>query len=283
MIMKIIDHRLYKDDGTPYPFRPSPNIGGRIIQTYLVMHYTASRDVSSAVNALTNPAIKASAHVVVGRDGSITQLVPFDTQAWHAGQSSWKELSGLNQYSIGIEIDNAGLLNRKGNSWVAWFGDVYSNDQVIEAEHKNSPGIKYGWPLYTPEQLFATLELAALLVQCYKLKDVLGHDDIAPKRKTDPGPAFPMETFRARLFGGRDSDEGIGRVGGTYVTTDVLNIRSRGDQNSPLLTIAPLPKGTRVKIVTSPEGWWKEVEVLNTIKGVNRARGWIHSRYISPV
>jgi N-acetylmuramoyl-L-alanine amidase len=281
--MKIIEHRLYKDDGTPYPFRPSPNIGGKIDHKYLVMHYTASRDVNSAINALTNPAIKASAHVVVGRDGSITQLVPFDTQAWHAGESTWKGLSGLNKYSIGIEIDNAGLLTRKGSSWVAWFGDIYPETQVIEAEHKNSPGVKSGWQLYTPEQLFATLELSALLIQRYQLLDVVGHDDIAPKRKTDPGPAFPMETFRARLFGNRDSQEGIGRVGATYITTDVLNIRTGPDQNSPTLAVSPLPKGMRVKITKSPDGWWKEVEVLDTLKGVSRAKGWIHSRYIVPI
>jgi N-acetylmuramoyl-L-alanine amidase len=283
MLMKIINHRLYKDDGTPYPFHPSPNVGGKIEHQYLVMHYTAGRDMNSSINALINPTIKASAHIVVGRDGSIAQLVPFDTQAWHAGESSWKGLSGLNKYSIGIELDNAGLLTKKGSSWVAWFGTVYSDDQVIEAAHKNSPKVKSGWQLYTPDQLLSALELSALLVQQYKLKDIVGHDDIAPGRKNDPGPAFPMETFRSRLFSNRDSEEGLAKVGATYVTMDNLNIRNGPDATAPVLPIAPLPKGTRVKVTKSPEGWWKEVEVLDTVKGVSRAKGWIHSRYIAPV
>jgi len=108
--MKIIRHRLRKDDGNPYPFVPSPNKGGKAEPKYLVMHYTATPDLEVAIRSLINPKRKASAHLVIGRDGSITQLVPFDRVAWHAGASSWDGLKGLNRYSLGIELENAGKL-----------------------------------------------------------------------------------------------------------------------------------------------------------------------------
>jgi N-acetylmuramoyl-L-alanine amidase len=219
--MKIIQHRLYRDDGTAYSFIPSPNFGSEIQHEFLVIHYTAGRDAQSAINWLIDPERKVSAHLVIGRDGSITQLVPFDKIAWHAGRSEWKGFINLNQYSLGIELDNAGFLTRHNNPlaphlfslvdgdrgekvdnrWLSWLKDEYDDSEVIEAVHKHETEPR-GWHTFTPEQIAAALEVAKLLVKNYNLWDVVGHDDIAPGRKLDPGPAFPMESFRACLFEG---------------------------------------------------------------------------------
>ena len=213
--MKIIQHRLYRDDSTAYPFIPSPNFGGEIQHKFLVIHYTAGRDAQTAINWLINPRSKASAHLVIRRDGSITQLVPFDKIAWHAGRSAWKGFINLNRYSLGIELDNAGFLTRhsfppvyggdrggkEANRWLSWFKDEYDDSEVIEAIHKHETKPR-GWHIFTPEQIAAALEASKLLVNHYNLRDVVGHDDIAPERKIDPGPAFPMEDFRACLFKG---------------------------------------------------------------------------------
>ena len=156
-----------------------------------------------------------SAHLVISRDGSITQLVPFDKIAWHAGRSAWKGFINLNRYSFGIELDNAGFLTRhsfppvyggdrggkEANRWLSWFKDEYDDSEVIEAIHKHETKPR-GWHIFTPEQIAAALEVSKLLVNHYNLRDVVGHDDIAPGRKIDPGPAFPMEDFRACLFKG---------------------------------------------------------------------------------
>ena len=199
--MKIIQHRLYRDDGAAYPFIPSPNFSGEVQHKFLVIHYTAGRDVQSAINWLIDPERKVSAHLVIGRDGSVTQLVPFDKIAWHAGRSEWKGYRNLNSYSIGIELDNAGFLTRHNNRWLSWFKDEYDDSDVIEAVHKHETQPR-GWHIFTPEQIEALSEVAVLLVKHYNLRDVVGHDDIAPGRKLDPGPAFPMKDFRARLFEG---------------------------------------------------------------------------------
>lgn len=275
--MKIVNHRLCQDDDKPVPFVKSPNVSsGNLRHEYLIMHYTAGRSAESSVNALTNSRLKASAHLVIGRDGSITQLVEFNTIAWHAGTSSWMGLSGLNRYSIGIELDNAGPLERTSTGWVAWFGEIYPDNQVIEAVHKNER-TRRGWHLYTQEQLFVALEVANTLIDHYNIKDILGHDDIAPRRKIDPGPAFPLATFRARLFGraenGGDNNEDV------YYTIANLNIRSNPGEEFARLSVAPLPRGTRLKVVDS-EGVWKRVEVIGTVKGVKNVTGWVHGNYI---
>lgn len=280
--MKIVNHRLHQDDDKPVPFVKTPNLSqGTLRHEYLVIHYTAGRSAESSVSALANPNLKASAHLVIGRNGSITQLADFNAITWHAGVSSWMGLEGLNRYSIGIELDNAGPLEKTAKGWVAWFGSVYPEDQVIEAVHKNET-TRRGWQLYTPEQLFVTLEVANTLINHYKLKDILGHDDIAPRRKIDPGPAFPLATFRARLFGRADDTATETGSGVIYQTTTNLNIRSNPGEQFERLSVSPLPRGTRLKVVDS-EGVWRRVEVIDTVKGVKNVHGWVHGDYIKPV
>ncbi|MDH4127596.1 MAG: N-acetylmuramoyl-L-alanine amidase [Spirochaetota bacterium] len=192
------NHRLIFNDSQDVNYVQSPNHGGIITPEYLVIHFTAGRDLSSSVKWLTNPRSRASAHLVIGRDGTVTQLIPFNIKAWHAGKSSWRNRVGLNNYSIGIELDNAGRLTQSNNGkWYAWFGKVYPSSEVILAIHKNET-VTSAWHKYTDKQLEVALEITQLLVEHYSLQDVVGHDDISQKRKIDPGPAFPMDNFHSR-------------------------------------------------------------------------------------
>lgn len=270
--MKITRHRLSDDQGSAHEWRPSPNRGGKLEPEYLVMHYTAGRSLQESVNWLGSKASKASAHVVIGRDGSIVQQVPFDRVAWHAGASSWEGREGLNRWSIGIELDNAGRLTRHGSRWRAWFGDTYDADDVLEATHKNDSE-PAGWHVYPPEQLAAALEVATMLVERYGLRDIVGHDDISPGRKSDPGPAFPMASFRARIFGRREDQPVIQRA------TAVLNIRTGPGTQHATLADGPLPVGTRVQVVRQQQSW-RLVDVLDTLNGVSDVQGWVHHRFL---
>ncbi len=188
--MKIKNHRLMNDDDSAVPFRQSPNVGGSVQHRFLVMHFTAGRSAIESVEWLASRKAKASAHVVIGRDGSITQLVPFDRVAWHAGASSWEGLEGLNNYSLGIELDNAGRLTRQGEHWRAWFGGTYDDSEVIQAVHKHETSL-CGWHDYTPAQIDAALQVAGLLVDKYALRDVVGHEDIAPSANAIPARPSP--------------------------------------------------------------------------------------------
>lgn len=274
--MKVLNHRLALDDGRATAFLASPNTGGIITPRFLVLHYTASSSAASTVSWFQNRDSRVSAHLVIARDGTPTQLVPFNREAWHAGRSSWGNLSGLNRYSIGIELDNAGCLVRTGGKWVSPLTRrSYPDREVTIATHKNAPPgtSPCGWHAYTPEQIESTLACGMALMNQYALADVLGHEDIAPGRKTDPGPDFPMDSVRARLQGrGDDQPE-------RYQTTARLFIRSGAGPEFPALPGTPVPLGTEVEVMAKHGVWW-QVDVVGEVNGVMDIVGWCHSKYL---
>jgi N-acetylmuramoyl-L-alanine amidase len=147
--LSIEDDRLV---GEGVAFVETPNKGGDLTPRYLVFHYTAGRSAQSSISWLTNPKVNASAHLVLARNGTITQLVPFNVKAWHAGISHWDGLSGLNSYSIGIEMDNAGWMQKVGNKYQAGFGTLYAEDQVVYAKHRLDDEPRW-WHAYTEVQI----------------------------------------------------------------------------------------------------------------------------------
>jgi N-acetylmuramoyl-L-alanine amidase len=143
--MKIANHRLVHDDGTPYAFRDTPNKGGVITPRWLVMHYTAGGSASESIGWLANPDAKASAHVVIAKDGTVTQMVDFNRRAWHAGESTWKGVDGLNGHSIGIELDGFGFLGNAGPGKWKFRSTSIPDSEVVVATHKlGKPS--GGWP-----------------------------------------------------------------------------------------------------------------------------------------
>ena len=265
---------LHNDTGDQLPFVRSPNQRGDLSPRYLVMHYTAGASAESSIAHLTKSGADASAHVVIGRDGAVTQLVAFNKVAWHAGASRWQGLQGLNQHSIGIELDNAGILDGGPGAWRSWFKRVYADDDVVVAVHKHD-GIERGWHEYTEAQIGAAMEVSEALFQRYHLIDILGHDDIAPERKQDPGPAFPMERFRSRLVGraADDFDQ--------FVTTTAVNVREGPGTQFAKLDGSPLAKGTRLSLEVRDASWC-HVEVLGD-DGDPVQTGWVHGNFIAPV
>jgi N-acetylmuramoyl-L-alanine amidase len=269
--MRIKNHRLFDDAGGPVSFVESPNRGGVLVPRFLVMHFTAGASAASSIDHLTRRGAGASAHLVIGRGGATTQLVPFNRVAWHAGTSRWQGVSGLNRHSIGIELDNAGELTDTPAGWTSWFGRVYPDEDVVIAAHKHD-GVESGWQRYPEAQIMAALAASEAIFAQYGLEDVLGHDDIAPERKRDPGPAFPLERFAGRLRGRADDDFPL------YETISWLNIREEPGTGHALLPEAPLAVGTRLLLVAR-DGSWCRVDVL----GENDnpvASGWVHGDYI---
>ena len=126
----------------------------------IILHYTAGVSAQSSPRYLARPDVKASAHLVIGRLGKIIQLVSFDVEAWHAGQSSYAGRTCLNRFSIGIELDNLGRL--------AWTAGRF----VAE---------------YTGRQKEVLREVCGLLKARYPIRYVGGHSDVTG-RKQNPGP-----------------------------------------------------------------------------------------------
>lgn len=276
--MKIRNHRLLNAADQAPIFIPSPNIGGPIRPRYLVIHYTAGGSAEGCIDWFQNPASRVSAHLVIARDGTITQMVPFNRLACHAGKSQWGSLVGLNRHSIGIELDNAGQLILSGGQWVSPISRrSYPASDVTIAAHRNDPpgAAPCGWHAYTAAQLEATRDVAQTLTKHYALTDILGHDDIAPARKRDPGPDFPMASIRARAFGrGDDQDD-------RYRNTAELNVRSGAGTGFAILPGSPLPPGTEVEVLARDGIWW-QIDVVSSVNGVMDVVGWCHSKYLAP-
>jgi len=275
MSAQIQDHILNSEQ---VGFKASPNRGSKFAESpdTIVVHYTGGRSFDSSVSWLRNPGSKVSAHVIIGKEGEILQMVPFDTIAWHAGISEWKGRSDLNNYSIGIELDNAGRLERREKGFYTWFGARVDESRVSFLTHRNEQEPAY-WEAYTPLQITITEEICRQLTEVYDIREILGHEEISPGRKDDPGPAFPLDKIRKKLLSptleaaqasngknGHKHDKGL-------VTTDYLNIRHEPSLRAYTVS-NPLPRGTRVKILEEQENWLR-VKV--------NMEGWVSKEYIA--
>lgn len=191
--MRLSSHRL---NGPEVTHLYSPNVGSHFAENLpdtIVMHYTACDEVGEAVQILCDPTREASAHLVISNEAEIFQLISFDTIAWHAGKSNWNGRESLNQYSIGIEVDNAGKLEVSGDRYFSWSGKEYAQDEVWLSESGEA------WHKYSEAQLAKLDVVVALLLENYQINSILAHSNIAPDRKTDPGPAFPMDRYQQLL------------------------------------------------------------------------------------
>lgn len=158
------------------------------IRRFLVIHFTAGASGKSSIDFWRTPEAKgASAHIVIDRDGKVYQCRPFNKTCGHAGKSKWKGFDNLNSCSIGIELANAGDNPNLAKKW--------SKLPLVKAKHKNG-GKEVEWEAYPDAQFEACKAVAQVLCARYNLDDVIGHDDIAPDRKNDPGPAFDMKRLR---------------------------------------------------------------------------------------
>ncbi len=270
--MKTLSHKLCDDDGTPMDFQRSPNQSGVITPEFLVMHYTAGTSAKGSVEWLSNSTARASAHLVIGRDGDVVQLVAFNKKAWHAGRSEWDGRRGVYDFSIGIELDNAGRLEGSEAPWTSWQGVGIDDAEVTVRAHAFD-GVMSGWQTYPTEQLMAAASIASLLVSKYGLRDVVGHEDISPGRKSDPGPAFPLASFRSAVMGRVDDELDL------FETTVALNMRSGPGSEHERLSVSPLPQGTTVEILAT-SGVWKQVDVVDLEGEESDVVGWVHGRYL---
>ena len=153
----------------------SPNFDPKKRKTnqikYLIFHYTGMKTEKAAIDRLTDIKSRVSAHYLIKQNGEIITLVPDLYTAWHAGKSAWKNYSSLNKDSIGIEIVN--------------------------------PGHDINYKKFSKIQLAALVRLSKFLIKKYRInsKNILGHSDIAPERKKDPGEKFPWKLLSKKKIG----------------------------------------------------------------------------------
>ena len=150
-------------------FNPKKRVSSQI--KFIIFHYTGMKKESDSINRLTNIQSEVSCHYLLKNNGEIIKIVPESYIAWHAGKSSWKNYKFLNSNSIGIEITN--------------------------------PGHEFGYKKFPKTQISSLIKLSKFLIKKYKIKhkNILGHSDIAPERKKDPGEKFPWEYLSKNKIG----------------------------------------------------------------------------------
>lgn len=187
-------------------FIPSPNFTPHCVPFTpkgIILHETAG-DLSGkgSIAWLCDPKSQVSAHVVIDREGKITQLVPFDCVAWHAGASEWKGRRNLNTCTIGIEFVNPGRLEKIGKDFVSRLAVLMGEEEKREVVwlERAAPFPLAGYFLpFTPAQLARGKGLVRALIHTYPIDWVAGHYQVAPGRKFDPNPSLDMREFERDL------------------------------------------------------------------------------------
>jgi N-acetylmuramoyl-L-alanine amidase len=199
----IVNHRL-ADAGGALAKLETPAPGNYDLRNkikehkYLVMHITGGTNFQGVVNYFKNPSSGVSAHLVIGRDGRVVQCLPFDAIAFHCGFSYWEGDENLNQYSIGIEVDNAGYLSGGPGNWT-FKGFPIPDNHVLEATHWKQSRAR-GWETFPDVQLETTFKIAEAICRHYGIKEIIGHDDVNLLNRLDPGPIFPLKALRDRIY-----------------------------------------------------------------------------------
>ena len=156
-------------------FEFSPNYSNKIRKKkdikFIIIHYTGMQSEIESIKRLKNPKFKVSCHYIISRTGKVIQIVQDKKVAWHAGKSKWKKFTNLNKNSIGIELVNKGH--------------------------------EFGYQNYSKKQIKSLIQLSKNLKKKYAIKkeNFLGHSDIAPLRKKDPGEKFPWKKLSNHNLG----------------------------------------------------------------------------------
>lgn len=213
---------------------PSPNQDARpagVRPSLVILHYTGMASAGAAIARLRDPAAKVSAHYVIDEDGSLISLVPEARRAWHAGIAGWRSLSDINNHSIGIELVN--------------------------------PGHDLGYRPFPKAQIAALVALGAELRDRHALppEAVIGHSDVAPARKTDPGELFPWAEL---------AEHGLGVWTGTVTSAAI-------DPSTALAGLAAigyrfdLPHTVPAQIVAAFQRHWRQQRVDGILDGQTMA------------
>lgn len=290
--MRLKNHKI---EGVP--FLAAAFTGGEITPEIVVLHDTAGRldkGNSAAYLASANVA-KASVHFVIERDGTVTQLVPTNRMANHAGKSSYHGRSGCNAFSIGIELVNPGKMlpvnGAGGEAGRSWFGVTYADDPAAQIDIAYAETTTHGegmWMSYPEGQIAALLQLLTALFEAIPtLTDITTHWYVSPGRKVDVNPLFPLRQIRDVVLGQDDPAELAaeyqsaatepGRM--ICISDGVASLNMRRWPSFNPNVIATIPGGTKVPVERA--GTFCGRDWLRVI--YDGQEGWIVAAYTTPI
>lgn len=291
---------------------PTKKHGSTITPRFIVLHYTAGWTTEGDIDTLARSSRQASAHGVLSREGVWTQIVPFNKRAWHAGPSRSHGYTDINQHSIGIEISNAGWVQRISEGvYKDQYGNRISEDghflsskrtthtPISTWEEHGHPRLArgtYRWEPFYPQQLDYLDELILVLLKRYPTIDhIVSHEEIDTRGwKTDPGPVFPMRRYtklveNRNLDASEDDDLMV-----SANTSDVPPASPPPTTPTHVVTATALnvrhePGGERVGLLhhgdtvaqlgaSGNESVWVKIRVTRT-----NVVGWVAKRYLQEI
>ena len=208
MSLQVRDNLLH-GDGVIDVKRDIRDRGTVIRPQVVVIHYGVTHNLDSLVAAQRATGYRAHLSIDGYVHGvksvrKIVQKLRLNESGTHAGPSIYRGRSSVNAFSIGIEICNPGpLIRGAGGKLYTTYGKEWDEDDAVELRH-SFPGAQHNWThwaRYSDQEIDTCIELIAAIQRAYPtVRDVVGHDEIAPGRKFDPGPAFPMQWLREKVF-----------------------------------------------------------------------------------
>lgn len=174
-------------------FIASPHFKAGNKPELIVLHYSASGGIDSVIQTFKSPNKQVSSHYVVGLDGRVVQMVKETDMAFHAGISYYGSKEGTNNRSIGIEVVNWGMLSMGHDRKLRrWTGQEHTGPFYYIRDHY--------WDHFPIKQVAALSALCKDIIKRYPNITIVSHSDVAPGRKEDIGPAFPMEYFLKDVY-----------------------------------------------------------------------------------
>lgn len=202
--MRIVEHELVCEDSDPVKLtKMKPGLRPEIVPEVIVAHYAVTHSLDATVAA--QQARGYWAHLSIdgwSEDGRsemrVVQQLPFNRRGSHAGESKWGDRSAVNNFSVGVEIANPGPLVVTPQGLKTTYGKLWDPEDAIETGPiVGYPKLWTHWAKYSPEETALFTSICLALMQRYPIKAIVGHSDISPGRKFDPGPAFDWEYVRS--------------------------------------------------------------------------------------
>jgi N-acetylmuramoyl-L-alanine amidase len=247
---------------------------------YIIIHFTTGTRMESTISHFKNPSAGVSTHLLIGRDGRVIQFIPFDHIAHHCGYSWWERQTNINNMSIGIELDNAGLLRRgMHGTWLQRKIEIPAK-KVKQAVHwkqykANDPKRYPGWEKFPKVQLDVLLNILKALVKKYpSIEEILGHDDVNLRNRYDPGPLFPMTSFRKKLFERRNPKVTVYKI--TKETELYGNFKGMLPNTKQSAFDTPLPAKSEVRVIRE-ENDFSLVSVIKSQNPSIKGTGWVQT------
>jgi len=284
--------RLGTVDGRQYRFIPavpqnyqSNKVMAKEDVKYIVMHTTTGVYIQSTISTFQNKDEGTSAHLVIGREGRIIQMVPFNHAAHHAGSGLWEGTSSVNSKSIGIEMDNAGWLSEGGGRVYAKNGnvDIPASDyqRVRHWQHYNIRP----WHTFPEIQKSVTFKaVKALKAHFDSVEELLEHERISLLTRTDPGALFPMEQLRQEVLGRVDGQPIFKRY--RLVRNATLYQNSYYQAPKDHYDLHPqVKKECQIEVVFKDCNYWQKVKIVKYTEKPNweGRTGWIRNADVQTV